>query len=107
MNEGDERLFDGNIDSRVPKKDAGIEMYVKKIGMLIVHSIINGGPSPRNICPAIFQYIITGGGDMESTSEKVQLTDIPKNMASAEVIRLIEKVHNVLYGGDKKSLQIL
>ena len=28
------------------------------------------------------------------------------NMASADVIRLIEKVHNVLYRGDKNSLQI-
>ena len=49
----------------------------------MIHSIMHGGLSLRNICPAVFQYIITSG-DMESMAENLNLED---NVASAEVAK--------------------
>ena len=93
LSEGDQILFEGDIYSRVPKKDAGLEPYFEYFGMLVVHSIVNGGPTLRNVCPSIYQYIITN--DMESTAEQLNLKGIPQTLASAEAIALIEKVRNI------------
>ena len=81
LKEGDEKLFEGATTARLPKKDMGLECYFELFGILVVHSIVHGGPSLRNICPAIYEYIITEA-DMERTSETLCISDIPLNMAN-------------------------
>ena len=51
--------YEGATTAKLPKKEMGLECHFELFGILVVHSIVHGGPSLRNICPAIYEYIIT------------------------------------------------
>ncbi len=81
-------LFEDKDDRRIVKKAWGIEFLYEVAGMLVAHSILQGGPGAHFMSPSMFQYISTG-----NTDEYYRvLEDIPLNMATHELIVLIKKV---------------
>ena len=54
LKEGGEKLFKGA--TRLPKKDMGLVCYFELFGILVVYSIVHGGPSLRTYA---LQYMNT------------------------------------------------
>lgn len=84
-------MFEGKEIRRVPKKDSNMEQHYELIGMMIGHSILQGGPGFPCLCPPAFNYILYG--DKERALECLpSLEDIPQNAATVGTIDLISEV---------------
>ena len=79
------QLFEGEDNRRVPKKDVSLEVLFEVAGMLLGHSIVQGGPGFRCLSPAVFEYLT-------STAAIQPKMDIPLNICTHELITLIEEV---------------
>ena len=60
LREVDSRLLEGPEDRRIVKKDCNLEMEFEIAGMLVAHSIIQGGPALPCLSESMFCYIFTG-----------------------------------------------
>ena len=95
LKEIDERLFEGNTFRRIPKKDWNTEHLLEISGIMIAHSIVQGGPTFCCLCPAGYSYMVYGSKD--KALEKLPLVeDIPRNAATSGICSLIEKVRKLV-----------
>ena len=82
------RLFEGENDRRIVKKDWGLEILCEMFGILMAHSIMQGGPSFKCLSPCVYQYLCT-----ESIDECFPVKDdIPLNIATHDMLTFIEEV---------------
>ena len=87
LKEASVRVFDGE-DKKVPKKDWNMEVALEIVGMLIAHSLMQGGPGFPCLSATVFDYLVTG--DMwECVPTK---EDIPLDITTHQLITFIEKV---------------
>ena len=88
LREVNNQLFEGEDGRRVPKKDVGLELLFEVAGMLLGHSIIQGGPGFPCLSPAVFDYLRTCDVKLCYPTKD----DIPLNISTHELITLIEEV---------------
>ena len=91
LQEMDEQLFEGDPTRRVPKRNSNIDKNFQSAGMMIGHSIMQGGPSFSCLCPAVYSFILFGDKEL-ALEELPSVDDIPKNAATAGIIGLIHEV---------------
>ena len=60
LREMNNQLFEGEDERRVPKKDVGLELLFEVAGMLLGHSILQGGPAFPCLSASIFDYLSHG-----------------------------------------------
>ncbi len=90
LKEVNEKLFEGDMCRRVPRRDWSLEHNMEIAGIIIAHSIIQGGPAFPCLCPPV--YLVYG--DLEKALEVLPTKDdIPRNMATAGTWSFIEQVH--------------
>ena len=88
--EANERYFVGDRFCRLPKKDWSEEGNFEMIGLMIAHSILQGGPAFPVLCPAMYELLAR---DREAAVQSLPMkSDIPLDMASVDLHDLIEKV---------------
>ena len=93
IQEANDRLFEGEDNRRVPKKDVSLELVFEMAGMLFGHSIIQEGPGLPCLSPAVFDYLTHGDVRLCYPTKE----DIPLNISTHELITLIEEVCRTLY----------
>ena len=91
LKELNNRLFEGEDSSRLPKYDSNVRGLFETAGMMIGHSVVQGGPSFSCICPAAYSYMLYGDREL-SLAELPTIADIPRNAATHDTITLIEAV---------------
>ena len=91
LTEMNEKLFEGEPTHRVPRRDSNIDKNFQSAGMMIGHSIMQGGPSFPCFCPAIYNFMLFGNKEL-ALEELPSVNDIPKNAATAGIIDLIHEV---------------
>lgn len=91
MRELNNRLFEGEPTRRVPKRDSNIDKNFVAAGIMIGHSIMQGGPSFSCLCPAVYNFVLFGDKDL-ALEELPSVDDIPKNAATAGLINIIHEV---------------
>ena len=88
LREVNERLFEGENNQRIPRKDVSLECSFEVAGILLAHSLIHGGPGMPCLSSSLFDYL--------ATSDYAQCFptkyDIPLNISTHELITFIEKV---------------
>ena len=93
ITELNQKLFEGNEFSRLPKKDQGMEQLFEIGGMMVAHSVIHGGPSLACINPTIHHYLLTDNIDESIMTCPLQVDDIPLNAGTFVLITLIKEVN--------------
>lgn len=91
MKEMNDRLFEGQATRRVPKRDSSLERNLELAGIMIGHSILQGGPAFPCLCPAVCSYLLYGDRD-KALEEFPSVEDIPSNAATEGIVTLI-KMH--------------
>ena len=51
-------MFEGLENRRIPKKDSSLEQMFHTAGIIIAHSILQGGPGLPCLCPAAYHYLL-------------------------------------------------
>ena len=51
-------MFEGHENRRIPKKDSSLEQMFHTAGIIIAHSILQGGPGFPCLCPAAYHYLL-------------------------------------------------
>ena len=92
--QGNLRLFEGENDRRIVKKDWGLEVICEIFGMMVAHSIMQEGPGFPCLSPCMFQYLAT---EMSDECFPVK-EDIPLNIATHDLLTFIEEVSNYCQG---------
>ncbi len=94
LNQIDQRLFEGSAYRRVPKKDIGLESLFELAGIMMVHSVIHGGPSFSRMSPLVHAFLMNGRIDeaVQASISNVSVADIPHNASTDTVIKLINMV---------------
>ena len=94
LKEMNRRLFEGQTFRRIPKKSWGSNHIIA--GMIIGHSLIQGGPSFAALSPSVYQFLTTGSEDKVMQSSDLETLprseDIPKDSSTVTLHELIEKV---------------
>ena len=86
-----ENFFEGQVDRRLPKKDWGNEHNLEMAGMIIAHSITQGGPGFPYLCPAIVSYMLTLSSEAAINAIPTA-SDIPLNLSTTDLIDLLSEV---------------
>ena len=90
LKEVNNRLFEGNKVSRVPKKDCNLEYELEVAGCLLAHSVLQGAPGIPVLSEAVYSYLVSGDpASMECYPSK---DDVPLNIATHSLFTFIEKV---------------
>lgn len=90
LTEANERYFVGDRFRRLPKKNWSEESNFETIGLMIAHSVLQGGPAFPVLCPAMYELLAR---DREAAIQSLPMKcDIPLDMASVDLHDLIEKV---------------
>ena len=92
LDEVNTMFFEGSEFRRIPKKDWDLTSQFELVGMLISHSVLQGGPSLTCLSPAIYSLISKSGSSCDHFEEMPSKEDIPMNMATAQLHDFIEKV---------------
>lgn len=87
-----EKLFEGDDFRKLPKKDGGMEQLFEIGGMMVAHSVIQGGPSLSCINPALYHYMMTDNVEQSIMMYPLQVSNIPLNAGTADLINLIQQV---------------
>ncbi len=90
--EANKRMFEGESDRRVPKKDWGLELMFEMCGMMVGHSILQEGPGLPCLSVCVYDYMVHGEVDQCYPVKE----DIPLNISSHELITFIEEVSDFL-----------
>ena len=64
-------------------------------GVIIAHSVLQGGPGFPCLSPVVYCYILTGSSDL-SDQEIPFLSDIPMSAATHDTITLIQEVGEII-----------
>ena len=90
----DQRLFEGSAYRRVPKKDIGLESLFELAGIMMVHSVVHGGPSFSRMCPLVHAFLMNGRivEVVHASISNISVEDIPHNAGTDAVINLINMV---------------
>lgn len=83
-------MFEGLENRRIPKKDSSLERMFHTAGIIIAHSILQGGPGFPCLCPSAYHYLLHL--DKEKALLEMQFGDIPLNAATNHLIDFINKV---------------
>ena len=83
-------LFEGAQNRRIPKKDNSLQQMFEVAGIIMAHSILQGGPAFPCLCPSAFSYLLHL--DKNTTLQDMQSVDIPVNAATYNLIEFINKV---------------
>ena len=94
IREMDKNLFEGNATRRIPKKDWGLSSVFEIGGMILAHSVLNGGPGFPCLLPAIYHCILTGNVDDSSLPVEMMpsVDDLPQSLAYSDLLDFVEKV---------------
>lgn len=94
MKQVDHRLFEGSAYRRVPKKDIGLESLFEFAGIMMVHSIVHGGPSFSRMCPLVHAFLMNDRVDeaVQACISNVSVEDIPHNAGTDSIINLMNMV---------------
>lgn len=90
LKEANRRLFDGEDDNHIPKKDYTLKVLFELAGMLVAHSVLQEGPGLPCLSEAIYDFITTGKCHPNKA-------DVPLNLSTTELLTFIDKVM-VIYG---------
>ena len=83
------RLLEGKEENLVPKRSGGNVTNFVILGMLVGHSLLNGGPCLAVMAPWV--YDMTGGKmTFDDIATKITKDIIPINAASSSTIQMIE-----------------
>ena len=85
-----EELFEGDHARRVPKCDWENVQMMEIAGMMISHSILQGGPGFPCLAPVVVDHLLTESA--ESLTEVPFLQDVPLTAATGDLVDLIKKV---------------
>ena len=96
MREVDSRLFEGDSFNRFPIKDHCLEAQFELAGMMVAHSVLNGGPSLSNLHPLMYTYLFSGNVE-DSLQYPVSVEEIPLNAGSDGLIKFIKEVSIAWY----------
>ena len=86
-----DKFFEGETDRRLPKKDWDNESNLEMAGVVIAHSITQGGPGFPYLCPAIVSFMFTLSSEDAINAIPTKL-DIPLNLSTTDLIDLIVEV---------------
>ena len=105
------RLFEGNVSSLVPIKDATKIFLFRLMGMMMVHTVLQSGPVKRfpKLSPPVLSCML--GNDVEENYRLLIKHDIPMNAATENIHNLIEELDSAkteqavkeLFGENSKS----
>ena len=87
-----EELFEGHQEKRLPKKDWGLCPLFEIAGLMVSHSLMNGGPALPCLLPAHYHILYTGNSDSIPLSDLPTVEDIPRSMAYEDLREFVQKV---------------
>ena len=61
LREVNNRLFEGEDNRRIPRKDVSLEFYFEVAGMIFSHSVLQEGAGLLCLSPAIYDYLSNNG----------------------------------------------
>ena len=93
ISQANKRLFEGESNRRVPKKDWGLELMFEICGIMVAHSVLNEGPGLPCLSPCIFEYMVNEEVDRCYPVKD----DIPLNISTHQTITFIEEVSGGQY----------
>ena len=99
LREANSRMFAGEDDRRIPRKDWSLEFLFEILGMLVSHSILQGGPGFPCLSPSVFSYLVSGNSVYCFPVKE----DIPLDISTHTLISFIEKVPSHNYSQWEKS----
>ena len=91
LRELNDKLFEGHCRRRLPKKDSNLQRLFETAGVILSHSILQGGPGFPCLCPAAFSYMLHLDKE-HALGELPTVDDIPKNAATVGLLSLISDV---------------
>ena len=91
MGELNSRFFEGQECNRIPKKDWGLTTIFETAGMMVAHSILNGGPGLPCLLPAVYHSVSSPDTDL-SLDLLPSVKDIPNSPAYTDLVNFIQKV---------------
>ena len=91
-----ELLFEGHENSRLPKKDSNLQRLFECAGVIIGHSVLQGGPAFPCLCPAAFSYLLYLDKE-KALQELPTADDISRNAATMGLLDLITNVSFCLH----------
>ena len=75
----------------MPKKDWGMERNMAMAGVMIAHSITQGGPGFPFLCPPVVKFLMTL--DLDAAINALPMaSDIPKNLSTSDLLDLLTEV---------------
>ena len=103
LKEINERLFEGHLHERMPRRNCGNFILFKMCGSVIAHSLLNKGPAFPCLAPWVYQYLHS------APQESVLLTmispqQIVKTGATEKLLMLIEGLESCKYDEELDSL---
>lgn len=93
LKEGNKRMFAGEDCHRVPRKDTSSEFFFEVFGILVSHSMLQGGPGFPCLSPAVFNYLVSGS----STYCFPTKDDVPLDISTHMLKSFIHKVPIIIY----------
>ena len=87
----DDELFEGDQFRRVPKKDCALEKNFTYAGMMIGHSILQGGPGYPCLCPAVYSFLLYEDKE-KALQELPTLSDVPRTAATMALCSMVTEV---------------
>ena len=91
LREMNELLFEGRESSRLPKKDSNLQRLFECAGVIIAHSILQGGPGFPCLCRAAVSYLLHLDKE-RALQELPSVADIPQNATTMGLLDLISSV---------------
>ena len=89
LKEASFRLLEGKEENLVPKRSGGNVTNFVILGMLVGHSLLNGGPCLAVMAPWVYD-MICGKMKFDDIATKITKEMIPINAASSSTIQMIE-----------------
>ena len=88
-----QRLFEGPEESMLPIKDSSKGLLFRIAGMVVVHSLIQGGPTGLLIlAPSIYSYLLSLDEDI--IISQLDKSSIPQNSATERLLELLSHLEN-------------
>lgn len=84
-------LFEGGDCRRIPKRDWGLATLFEIGGVMVAHSLLNGGPGLPCLLPAVYHYLCSP--EIELPPElHPSVDDIPQSLAYQDLVEFVGKV---------------
>ena len=83
------RLFEGENFKLIPRRGDSINYTI--FGMVVSHSILNGGPGCYFLQPWFYEAI-AGEDDQEKLLEQMTVEDIPLNSSSSNLVDFLKNI---------------